>query len=61
MNITLHIIRRTTAMHLLQSGVDISVIALWLGHESTAMTHIYTEADQAMKEAAFAKLQAPDA
>ncbi len=55
-----HIIRHTTAMHLLQSGVDISVIALWLGHESTAMTHMYVEADLAMKEVALAKLQEPD-
>jgi site-specific recombinase XerD len=31
-----HTFRHTTAMHLLESGVDITVIALWLGHESTA-------------------------
>jgi site-specific recombinase XerD len=37
-------------MHLLQSGVDISVIALWLGHESPTTTHMYVEADLAMKE-----------
>ena len=30
-------------MHLLQSGIDITVIALWLGHESTATTHMYLE------------------
>lgn len=36
-----HIIRHTTAMHLLQSGVAFSVIALWLGHESTTTTHRY--------------------
>jgi len=36
-----HLIRHSTAMHLLQSGVDISVIALWLGHESIETTHIY--------------------
>ncbi len=41
----------------LQSGVDISVIALWLGHESPTTTHIYVEADLAMKEKAIAKLQ----
>ncbi len=55
-----HIIHHTTGMHLLQSGVDISVIALWLGHESTAMTHMYVEADLAMKEVALAKLQEAD-
>ena len=40
-----HTLRHTTAMHLLQSGVDITVIALWLGHEDTATTHQYVEAD----------------
>jgi site-specific recombinase XerD len=56
-----HTIRHTTAMHLLQSGVDISVIALWLGHESPTTTHQYIEADLAMKDRALAKLQEPDA
>jgi len=46
-------------MHLLQSGVAFSVIALWLGHESTSTTHRYIEADLAMKESALAKLQEP--
>ncbi len=54
-----HTVRHTTAMHLLQSGVDISVIALWLGHESPTTTHMYVEADLAMKEKALAKLQEP--
>ena len=36
-------------MHLLQSGVEITVIALWLGHEDPSTTHIYLEADLAMK------------
>ena len=55
-----HTIRHTTAMHLLQSGVDISVIALWLGHESPSTTHHYVEADLAMKDRALARLQEPD-
>jgi len=55
-----HTIRHTTAMHLLQAGVDISVIALWLGHESPVTTHQYVEADLAMKERALAKLHEPD-
>ena len=55
-----HTIRHTTAMHLLQAGVDISVIALWLGHESPVTTHHYVEADLAMKERALAKLHEPD-
>ncbi len=55
-----HTIRHTTAMHLLQAGVDISVIALWLGHESPVTTHHYVEADLTMKERALAKLHEPD-
>jgi integrase/recombinase XerD len=51
-----HTIRHTTAMHLLQSGVDIAVIALWLGHESTTTTHMYIEADLSMKERALQRL-----
>jgi len=47
-------------MHLLQSGVAFSVIALWLGHESTTTTHRYVEADLAMKEKALARLQEPE-
>ena len=49
-----------TAMHLLQSGVAISVIALWLRHESMTTTHQYIEADLAMKEKALARLQEPN-
>ena len=56
-----HTIRHTTAMHLLQAGVDISVIALWLGHESPVTTHCYVEADLTMKERALSKLREPDA
>jgi site-specific recombinase XerD len=56
-----HTIRHTTAMHLLQAGVDIGVIALWLGHESPATTHHYVEADLTMKERALAKLHEPTA
>jgi len=56
-----HTIRHTTAMHLLQAGVDISVIALWLGHESPVTTHHYVEADLTMKEQALAKLHEPEA
>jgi integrase len=44
-------------MHLLQSGVDITVIALWLGHESPTTTHMYIEADLSMKQRALARLQ----
>ncbi len=54
-----HTLRHTTAMHLLQSGVDITVIAMWLGHEDPATTHLYVEADLAMKEAALSRLEDP--
>ena len=56
-SISPHTIRHTTAMHMLQAGVDITVIALWLGHESPATTHMYLEADLSMKERALARLQ----
>jgi site-specific recombinase XerD len=39
--VTPHRIRHSSAMHLLQAGVDMAVIALWLGHESIETTHIY--------------------
>ena len=53
--ITVHRLRHTMAMDLLQAGVDRSVIALWLGHESVETTQIYLEATLAMKEQALAK------
>lgn len=54
-----HVFRHSTAMHLLQAGVDITVIALWLGHESPTTTHGYVEADMTMKERALAAIAAP--
>lgn len=56
-----HTIRHTTAMHMLQSGIDITVIAIWLGHENPATTHRYVEADLAMKCRALARLDEPTA
>lgn len=55
-----HTLRHSTAMHLLQAGVDITVIALWLGHESPVTTHGYVEADLAMKEHALATIGPPE-
>jgi integrase len=54
-----HIIRHTTAMHLLQSGVAHELIALWLGHESPETTHHYVEADLEMKRRTLEAIAAP--
>lgn len=54
-----HVFRHTTAMHLLQSGVDITVIALWLGHASPLTTHKYIEADLEMKKKILRCLKEP--
>jgi len=53
--ITPHMLRHTMAMELLQAGVDRSVIALWLGHESVETTQIYLTANLALKEKALSK------
>lgn len=47
-------------MQLLQSGVDRTVIALWLGHESTETTQMYIHADIELKERALARTKAID-
>jgi integrase/recombinase XerD len=54
-----HTFRHTTAMQLLQAGVDIATIALLLGHESPTTTHQYIELDLQMKERCLRKLQSP--
>ena len=53
--VTVHLLRHTMALRLLEAGVDRAVIALWLGHESVETTQIYLEATLAMKEKALAK------
>lgn len=55
-----HTLRHTTAMNLLHAGVDSTVIALWLGHESVEATQIYLHADMAIKERALARTTPPD-
>lgn len=50
-----HVLRHATAMDLLQRGIDRSVIALWLGHESVDTTQMYLDADLALKEKALAR------
>jgi site-specific recombinase XerD len=59
--VTVHRLRHTMAMDLLQAGVDRSVIALWLGHERVETTQIYLEASLAMKEKALARTSPPHA
>lgn len=59
--VTPHVLRHTTAMELLQAGVDRAVIALWLGHESVETTQIYLDANLALKEQALAKTTPPEA
>lgn len=59
MSVSPHMVRHATAMSLLQSGVDLCQIALWLGHETPTTTHMYVEADLAMKERALSRLNAP--
>ncbi len=56
-----HTLRHSTAMELLHHGVDQSVIALWLGHESVETTQIYLHADMRLKEKALSRVAAPTA
>ena len=49
-----HVLRHTTAVHLLRAGVDINTIRAWLGHVSLDTTHIYAEVDLEMKAKALA-------
>jgi site-specific recombinase XerD len=55
--VSAHVLRHTTAMDLLQHGVDRSVIALWLGHESMETTQVYLHANLQLKEQALAKTE----
>ena len=60
-NISPHKFRHSMALHMLQAGVTLEVIALWLGHEKLDTTHHYLEADLAMKEKALRALDIPRA
>jgi integrase len=46
-------------MNLLQAGVDTTVIAMWLGHESIETTHVYLEADLELKQRVLSKMVPP--
>jgi integrase/recombinase XerD len=54
-----HVLRHTAAMNLLHAGVDSTVIAMWLGHESVDTTQVYLHADMAIKERALARTTPP--
>src|SRR5262249_48467913 len=54
--VTPHVLRHTAAMQLLRAGIDRSVIALWLGHESVETTQMYLHADLRLKEEALSKM-----
>jgi site-specific recombinase XerD len=55
-HVTPHVLRHSAAMALLHAGVDITVIALWLGHASPATTRVYLHADMALKEQALGRM-----
>ncbi len=55
-NIGPHVLRHSCAMQLLNAGVDVAVIALWLGHESIRTTDMYQHADIELKERALARV-----
>jgi site-specific recombinase XerD len=59
--VTAHTLRHTAAMRLLHAGVDVTVIALWLGHEQITTTNIYLHADMTIKQNAIAKITPQDA
>jgi site-specific recombinase XerD len=59
--VTPHVLRHTAAMRLLHAGVDVSVIALWLGHEQIDTTQVYLHADLAIKERALDRTRPPQA
>lgn len=58
--VSAHALRHTAAMRLLLSGVDITVIALWLGHEQVTTTNVYLHADMSQKERAIARTTPPN-
>ena len=58
-HVTAHTLRHTAAMQLLEAGNDITVIALWLGHEQISTANIYIHADMSHKERAIARIQPP--
>jgi integrase/recombinase XerD len=58
--VSMHTLRHTAAMRLLRAGVDSTVIALWLGHQSVDTTKIYLHADLELEQKAIARTTPPD-
>jgi len=58
-NVSPHVLRHTAAMRLLHAGVDVTVIALWLGHESATTTLVYLRADLELKQRALDRTTPP--
>ena len=58
-HVTMHTLRHTAAMRLLQAGVDVAVIALWLGHQNTTSTDVYLHADMTIKQTAIDRTRDP--
>jgi integrase/recombinase XerD len=58
-HVTMHTLRHTAAMRLLEAGVDVSVIALWLGHQHTTSTDVYLHADMTIKQTAIDRTRPP--
>ncbi|MEO5338456.1 MAG: tyrosine-type recombinase/integrase [Magnetospirillum sp. WYHS-4] len=59
-SVSMHVLRHSAAMRLQRAGIDSSVIALWLGHESVETTQVYLHADLAIKERALARTTPAD-
>ena len=58
--VSMHVLRHTAAMTLLNAGIDTSTIALWLGHEQERTTHVYLHADLALKQRTLDRITPPD-
>jgi integrase/recombinase XerD len=58
--VSMHLLRHTAAMTLLNAGIDTSTIALWLGHEQERTTHVYLHADLALKQRTLDRITPPN-
>jgi integrase/recombinase XerD len=58
--VSMHVLRHTAAMTLLNAGIDTSTIALWLGHEQERTTHVYLHADVALKQRTLDRITPPN-